>query len=93
MNHGIPQDEAEKEVAKLSGGSAGDTARPEPSYDARSHIPTMAEDASVRWSVPESAEERYGNEVRRLLEDNGFDQVRIHEDSFGKTRFATGVKN
>lgn len=37
--------------------------------------------------------QRYGNEVRRLLEDNGFDQVRILEDSFGKTRFATGVKN
>jgi len=68
VNHGIPQDEAEKEVAKLSGGSAGDTARPQPSYDARPHIPTMAEVASARWSVPESAEERYGNEVTEIPE-------------------------
>ena len=68
VNHGIPQDEAEKEVAKLSGGSAGDTARPNPSYDARPHIPTMAEVASARWSVPDSAEERYGNEVTEIPE-------------------------
>ena len=33
--------------------------------------------------------QRFGNEVKRLLEDNGFDEVRILEDSFGKTRFAT----
>lgn len=33
--------------------------------------------------------QRFGNEVKRLLEDKGFDEVRILEDSFGKTRFAT----
>ncbi len=32
--------------------------------------------------------QRFGNEVKRLLEDHGFDEVRIIEDSFGKTRFA-----
>ncbi len=31
---------------------------------------------------------RFGNEVKRLLEDNGFDEVRIIEDSFGNPRFA-----
>ncbi|MBQ6079831.1 MAG: peptide chain release factor N(5)-glutamine methyltransferase [Muribaculaceae bacterium] len=34
---------------------------------------------------------RFGNEVKRLLEDNGFDEVRIIDDTFGNTRFATGV--
>ncbi len=33
--------------------------------------------------------QRFGNEMKRLLEDNGFDEVRIIEDSFGKSRFAT----
>jgi len=37
--------------------------------------------------------QRFGNEVKRLLEDNGFDEVRIIEDSFGKTRFAAGVNS
>lgn len=37
--------------------------------------------------------QRFGNEMKRLLEDNGFDEVRIIEDSFGKTRFATGVRS
>ena len=32
--------------------------------------------------------QRFGNEVKRLLQDNGFDEVRIIEDSFGKVRFA-----
>ncbi len=32
---------------------------------------------------------RFGNEVKRLLEDNDFDEVRIIEDSFGNPRFAT----
>ena len=32
---------------------------------------------------------RFGNEVKRLLEDNGFDEVRIIEDSYGNTRFVT----
>ena len=32
--------------------------------------------------------QRFGNEVKRLLEDNGFDEVRILEDIFGKARFA-----
>lgn len=35
--------------------------------------------------------QRFGNEVRRLLEDNGFDEVRIIEDSFGKVRFAAAI--
>ena len=36
---------------------------------------------------------RFGNEVKRLLEDNGFDEVRIIDDSFGNPRFATAVRN
>ena len=36
--------------------------------------------------------QRFGNEVKRLLEDHGFDEVRIIEDSYGKTRFAAAVK-
>lgn len=35
--------------------------------------------------------QRFGNEMKRLLEDNGFDEVRIIEDSYGKVRFATAV--
>ena len=37
--------------------------------------------------------QRFGNEVKRLLEDSGFDEVRIIEDTFGNPRFAAGVKN
>ena len=37
--------------------------------------------------------QRFGNEMKRLLEDNGFDEVRIIEDSYGKSRFATGVRS
>jgi len=36
--------------------------------------------------------QRFGNEVRRLLEDNDLDGVRIIEDSYGKVRFAAAVK-
>ena len=36
--------------------------------------------------------QRFGNEVKRLLEGNGFDEVRVIEDSYGKTRFAAAVK-
>ena len=36
--------------------------------------------------------QRFGNEVKRLLEGNGFDEVRIIEDSYGKTRFVVAVK-
>ena len=36
---------------------------------------------------------RFGNEVKRLLEDNGFDEVRIIDDSYGNPRFATAVRN
>ena len=36
--------------------------------------------------------QRFGNEVKRLLEDHGFDEVRIIEDSYGRTRFAAAVK-
>ena len=36
--------------------------------------------------------QRFGAEVKRLLEENGFDEVRIIEDSFGKVRFAAAVK-
>ena len=35
---------------------------------------------------------RFGTEVKRLLEDNGFDEVRIIEDSFGNPRFATATR-
>lgn len=31
--------------------------------------------------------QRFGNEVKRLLEQNGFGEVRIIDDSYGKTRF------
>ena len=37
--------------------------------------------------------QRFGAEVKRLLEDNGFDEVRILEDSYGKPRFAAGIRN
>ena len=36
--------------------------------------------------------QRFGNEIRRLLEDKGFDEVRIIEDSYGKTRFAAATR-
>ena len=36
---------------------------------------------------------RFGAEVKRLLEDCGFDEVRIIVDSYGKERFAAGVRN
>ena len=36
--------------------------------------------------------QRFGAEVKRLLEDNGLEEVRIIEDSYGKVRFATAVK-
>ena len=35
--------------------------------------------------------QRFGAEVKRLLEENGFDEVRIIEDSYGKVRFAAAV--
>jgi release factor glutamine methyltransferase len=35
--------------------------------------------------------QRFGNEVKNLLQSTGFDQVRIIEDSYGKVRFATAV--
>ena len=37
--------------------------------------------------------QRFGDEMQRLLEDNGFDEVRIIEDSYGKQRFAAAVMN
>ena len=37
--------------------------------------------------------QRFGNEVKRLLEDNGFEDVRIIQDTFGKVRFAAAVKS
>ena len=37
--------------------------------------------------------QRFGNEVKRLLEDHGFEDVRIIQDSFGKVRFAAAVKS
>lgn len=37
--------------------------------------------------------QRFGNEVKRLLEDYGFEDVRIIPDSFGKARFAAAVKS
>ena len=36
--------------------------------------------------------QRFANEVKRLLEDNGFDEVRIIDDSYGKPRFATATR-
>ena len=35
---------------------------------------------------------RFGNEIKRLLEDNGFDEVRIIDDSFGNPRFAAAIR-
>ena len=32
--------------------------------------------------------QRFGAEVKRLLDENGFDEVRIIDDSYGKVRFA-----
>ena len=37
--------------------------------------------------------QRFGDEVKRLLEDSGFDEVRIIKDSFGKVRFAEATKS
>lgn len=37
--------------------------------------------------------QRFGAEVKRLLEDCGFDEVRIVVDSFGKDRFAVAVNS
>ena len=37
--------------------------------------------------------QRFGTEVKRLLEDNGFDEVRIIDDSYGKPRFVAGIRN
>jgi release factor glutamine methyltransferase len=37
--------------------------------------------------------QRFGNEMKRLLEDNGFEEVCIIEDSFGKTRFAASIRS
>lgn len=36
--------------------------------------------------------QRFGNEVKRLLEGCGLDEVRIIEDSYGKVRFAAATK-
>ena len=36
--------------------------------------------------------QRFGNEVKRLLEAEGFDEVRIIEDSFCKVRFAAAIR-
>ena len=35
---------------------------------------------------------RFGAEVKSLLEDGGFDEVRIIEDSYGNTRFAAAMR-
>ena len=35
--------------------------------------------------------QRFGDEIRRLLMDSGFDDVRIIEDSYGKVRFAAAT--
>lgn len=35
--------------------------------------------------------QRFGNEVRELLQDGGFDEVRIIDDSYGKVRFAAAI--
>ena len=37
--------------------------------------------------------QRFGAEVKRLLEDNGFDEVRIIDDSYGKPRFAAAIRH
>ena len=36
--------------------------------------------------------QRFGNEIKCLLEDCGLDEVRIIEDSYGKVRFAAAIK-
>lgn len=35
---------------------------------------------------------RFGEEMRRLMEDGGFEGVRIERDSYGRDRFAIGVR-
>ena len=35
--------------------------------------------------------QRFGNEVRQLLQEGGFDEVRIIDDSYGKPRFAAAI--
>ena len=35
--------------------------------------------------------QRFGDEIKRLLEENGLDEVRIFEDSYGKVRFAAAI--
>jgi len=36
--------------------------------------------------------QRFGNEVKRLLEDCGLDEVRIIDDSYGNPRFAAAIR-
>ena len=36
--------------------------------------------------------QRFGNEVKRLLEDNGFDEVRVIDDSYGNPRFVAATR-
>ena len=36
--------------------------------------------------------QRFGSEMRRLLEENGFEEVRIIEDSYGHVRFAAAAQ-
>lgn len=36
--------------------------------------------------------QRFGNEMRRLLEENGFEEVRIIEDRYGHVRFAAAAQ-
>lgn len=36
--------------------------------------------------------QRFGNEVKRLLEQNGFDEARIIDDTYGNPRFATATR-
>ena len=35
--------------------------------------------------------QRFGQEVKKLLEENGLDEIRIIEDSYGNTRFSAAV--
>ena len=56
-------------------------------------VPYAAQSLERRDRLYLEINQRFGNEVKRLLQDNGFDEVRIIEDSYGKVRFAAAIRH
>ena len=55
-------------------------------------VPYAAQSLERRGRLYLEINRRFGNEVKQLLLDNGFDEVRIVEDSYGNVRFAAAVR-